>query len=158
MGSEMCIRDSSGTPREFSWLTHVDGSLAAGSIRATNAFALPSSAPWSYLRDARSAPANGPWWEAFSAGRQIFRMDCLSDGPAEVVQCGFPRDDSAGASLLPMRLVNRRGTNAWFLAVYRLVATPDEPAGLGVAPAGPDQVEITLQLAGRAYRHRFPRR
>ena len=149
---------ASGTPREFSWLTHVDGSPAAGSIRATSAFALPSSAPWSYLRDARSAPANGPWWEAFSAGRQTFRIDCLSDGAAEVVQCGFPRDDSSGGQALPMRMVTRRGTNAWFLAVYRLVASPQETAGLEVAPAGPDQVEITLHLAGRTYHHRLPRR
>lgn len=149
---------ASGTPREFSWLTHVDGSPATGSIRATNAFALPASVPWSYLRDARSAPANGPWWETFSAGRQTFRMDCLSDGLAEVVQCGFPRDDSSGASVVPMRLVTRRGTNAWFLAVYRLAPTPDEPAGLGIAPAGPGQVEITLHLAGRTYHHRLSRR
>jgi hypothetical protein len=149
---------AASTPREFAWLTHVDGSPAAGSIQATNTFLLPTNAPWSYLRDAKTAPVSGPVWESFTAGQNTFRMDLLSDGPADVIQCGFPRDDSARAETIPMRIVTRRGTNAWFLAIYRLGASPDEPVELAVTPAGAGQTEITLRLGGGAYRHRFPPR
>ena len=88
---------ASAAPHEFAWLTHVDGEPAGGSLRATNAVTWPSGAPWSYLREPRGASATGQVWECFSDGDHTLRMDVLADGPAEVVHCGFPRDDSPAA-------------------------------------------------------------
>jgi hypothetical protein len=85
------------------------------------------------------------------------RLDVLTDGPTEVVHCGFPRDDSQAAPTLPMRLFKRQGTNAWFLAAYRIVAKPGDPAELKVLPAGPDKMGITLRVGGRVFRHTVPR-
>jgi hypothetical protein len=81
----------------------------------------------------------------------------LADGPAEVVHCGFPRDDNPGAATIPMRLFKRQGTNAWFLAVYRLATRPDEDMELTVTPAGSEQVDITLRTSAGTHRHRLMR-
>jgi len=148
---------ASAAPHEFAWLTHVDGEPAGGSLRATNAVTWPTSAPWSYLREPRGASATGQVWECFSDGQHTFRMDVLADGPAEVVHCGFPRDDSRAAPTIPMRLFKRQGTNAWFLAAYRLVQKPGEPVELKVAPGGAGQMAITLRLDGKGSQHTVPR-
>ena len=148
---------TAAAPHEFAWLTHVDGEPAGGSLRATNPIAWPSGAPWSYLRQPRGASATGPVWESFSDGNHLLRLDVLTDGPTDIVQCGFPRDDSPAARTLPMRLFKRHGTNAWFLAAYRIVAHPDDPAELRVEPRGPEQLDITLRADGRLFQHTVPR-
>jgi hypothetical protein len=148
---------ASATPHEFVWLTHVDGEPAGGNVLATNPVALPAGPPWSYLRDARSAGAAAgrpqSVWECFSDGTHLLRLDVLSDGPAEAVHCGFPRADGPTASTLPMRLLKRQGTNAWFLAAYRIVPKASEAAELAVAPAGAGNVEVTVRASGKVYRH-----
>jgi hypothetical protein len=159
--TEGCVLDffqaTSTAPHEFAWLTHVDGEPAGGSLRATNTITWPSGVPWSYLREPRGASAAGQVWECFSDGDHTLRMDVLADGPAEVVHCGFPRDDSRAAPTIPMRLFKRHGTNAWFLAAYRIVAKPGELAELKVAPAGPEKTDIALRVGGRVFQHAVPR-
>ncbi len=80
----------------------------------------------------------------------------LADGPAEIIHCGFPRDDSPGSLTLPMRLFKRHGTNAWFLAVYRLGAKPG-PAELKVAPANAVKMTVTLRPGKEVLAHTTPR-
>jgi hypothetical protein len=135
----------------------VDGEPAGGSLRATNSVNWPTGAPWSYLREPRSAPASSQVWECFSDGGHTLRMDVLADGPAEVVHCGFPRDDSRAAPTLPMRLFKRQGTNAWFLATYRLADTSGSSTGLKVTPAGPDRMSISLRVGEQVFQHAVPR-
>jgi prepilin-type processing-associated H-X9-DG protein len=146
---------ASAAPHEFAWLTHVDGKPAGGSLHVTNAVTWPSGAPWSYLREPRGASATGQVWECFSDGEHTFRMDVLTDGPAEVVHCGFPRDDSPASRTLPMRLIKRRGTNAWFLAAYRIVARPGEAAELSVMPVGAEETDIALRMEDKVFRYRL---
>ena len=148
---------ASAAPHEFAWLTHVDGEPAGGALRATNTIAWPSGPPWSYLREPRGASATGQVWECFSDGHHTLRLDLLADGPAEIVHCGFPRDDGPAPGTLPMRLFKRHGTNAWFLAAYRIVARPTDLAELKVLPAGPGQMDITLRVGGRLFQHTMPR-
>jgi hypothetical protein len=159
--TEGCVLDffqaASATPHEFAWLTHVDGKPAGGSLRATNTITWPSGAPWSYLRDPRGASATGQVWECFSDGDHTLRMDVLADGPTQVVHCGFPRDDSRAAPTLPMRLFKRQGTNAWFLAAYRLAPKPLEPVELKVAPGGAGQMAITLWSDGKVFQYTVQR-
>jgi hypothetical protein len=159
--TEGCVLDffqaASAVPHEFAWLTHVDGEPAGSSLRATNAIPWPSGAPWSYLREPRGARATGPVWECFSDGQHTLRLEVLADGPTEIVHCGFPRDDSRSAPTIPMRLFKRQGTNAWFLAVYRLVPKSDEPVELKVAPGEAERLAITLRLDGKVFQHTVPR-
>ena len=144
---------ASAAPHEFAWLTHVDGEPAGGALLATNTIPWPSGAPWSYLREPRGAGAIGQVWECFSNGDHTLRLDVLADGPAEIVQCGFPRDDTPASQTLPMRLFKRQGTNAWFLAAYRIVAKPGDPAELKVLPAGPEKMDIALRVGERLFQH-----
>jgi hypothetical protein len=83
-------------------------------------------------------------------------LDVLTDGPVEVVHCGFPRDDSRAAPALPMRLLRRHGTNAWFLAAYRLVTKMGERVELEVTPDGVERRVITLQLGDKVFQHTVP--
>jgi hypothetical protein len=148
---------ASAAPHEFAWLTHVGGEPAGGSLRATNATKWPTGAPWSYLRQPRSATANGQVWESFSDGGRTLRLDLLADGPAEVVHCGFPRDDGPAAATVPMRLFKRQGTNAWFLAAYRFVDKPGEPVELKSTASGPDNTDIAVRAGERTSVHTVPR-
>jgi len=147
---------ASAVPHEFAWLTHVNGEPAGGSAVATNTVAWPAAAPWAYLRDPRGAGSASQAWECFSNGKQTLRLDVLADGPAEIIHCGFPRDDSPGSLTLPMRLFKRHGTNAWFLAVYRLGAKPG-PAELKVAPANAVKMTVTLRPGKEVLAHTTPR-
>ena len=147
---------TSAAPHEFAWLTHVNAEPASGNVAATKAVALPAAAPWSYLRNPRGGGTRSQVWECFSEGQQTLRLDVLADGPAEVVHCGFPRDDSSGAQTIPMRLFKRQGNAAWFLAVYRIGAKPG-PAELKVAPAGAAGMTVTLRLDEKVLQHTVPR-
>ncbi len=144
---------ASDSPHEFAWMTHVDGEPAGAGFRPTNTVTFPAGAPWSYLRDPAGARTTGQVWECFSDGRHTLRLDLLADGPAQIVRCGFPRDDSPSPQTIPMRLLERQGTRAWFLAVYRIVAKADEPAELTVTPVGAEKAEITLRMRGEVVHH-----
>ncbi len=137
---------ASDAPSEFAWLTHVDGERIGGSPAPREPVSLPKDAPWSYLRNPRAVVASGPAWEAFrvpagggqgtsgvsSVSRPFFRMDLQSDAPMDVIQCAFPKDDSASPELMPMRIFKRHGTSAWFAAVYRTGDQPPESCSLSV--------------------------
>jgi hypothetical protein len=144
--------DSVG-PHEFAWVTHVAGESAGGTMHATKAVLFPAGPPWSCLRDAKSAGATNQLWEAFSHDGNIFRMDLLTDGPAELIQCVFPGDDSPDPPTIPMRLLMRQGTRAWFLVLYRMVGKADQPAELRITTLGPEQTQITLHTSGRRLQH-----
>jgi hypothetical protein len=153
---------ASGAPHEFAWLTHIDGLRVGGSVLVTNPVALPAGPPWSYLRDARGtaegessagAGKEARIWECFSDSTRLFRLDVLADGPMKRINCGFPRDDSADAKTVPMRVLQRQGTNAWFLAAYRLVPAAGTAAELKVTPSASGNMEVSLQESGRVHRH-----
>jgi len=149
---------TSATPHEFAWLTHADAESAGGSLQATNPVTFPASAPWNYLRDARSASATGQVWECFFDGKDTLRLDIVADGPTEVVHCGFPRDDGPAPPSIPMRLFKRQATNAWFLASYRILGSRSQkPVELKAMPGGAGQVALTLQWDGKLFRHLAPR-
>jgi len=146
---------ASGVPHEFAWLTHVDGEPASGSVRATNTATLPSGAPWSYLRNARGGGTTNSVWECFSDSNQTLRLDLLADRAAEIVHCGFPRDDSSTPKTVPMRLIKRRGNTVWFLALYRLGASLRTPE-LKVVPAGTGRMTVSLRLDEKLLQYTVP--
>jgi len=149
---------ASSAPHEFAWVTHMDGRPVSGSLRATNAVTWPAGAPWSYLHQPRGGPASKAVWECFSHGKETLRLDMLTDGPTEVVHCGFPRDDSPKSSPIPMRLFKRQGRNAWFLAVYRVGSRrPAQFDELKATEVLEEQMMINLALDGRSFEHRIPR-
>jgi len=147
----------SDQPHDFTWLTHVDGQPAAGSLTATGPNHLPAEAPWSYLRDLKAAGSTNTFWESFARGRERLRLDVLTDGSAEISHCGFPRDDSSSPITIPMRMVRRHGTNAWFLAVYRMVGRKAEPMKLAVGRSQTGECEISVQAGRKIIRHEVPR-
>jgi hypothetical protein len=144
------------SPRAFAWLLHVDGTRAAGSVKESQTATLPPGAPWSYLQAPRVSQAPDRVWECFAhAGRRL-QVDALADGPLEVVTCGFPRDDSATPAVLPMRMLRRHGTKAWFLAVYRLVSEPGQRTALEARPGALDTMELAFTPGEATHRHVVP--
>jgi hypothetical protein len=146
----------SGAPHEFAWLTHVDAASLGGSIKTSNRLALPPDMPWSYLRAPGTTVTSNLAWECFAHDKSLLRLDVLSDGPLEVVQCGFPRDDSPSPPTLPMRMLRRRGPSVWFLAVYRLVAKPEDAVSLKVGPGELQSLEVSVTQGGKTQSHRIP--
>ena len=147
----------SAAPHDFTWLTHVDGQRVASSLAATTPVHLPAEAPWSYLREPQSAGSTNNYWELFSDGKNRLRVDVLTDGPAEITHCGFPRDDSSSPETVPMRMVRRHGTNAWFLAVYRTVGRPNQALTLAVEKSSRGQFDISMRAGRKTIRHEVPR-
>ena len=143
-------------PHEFAWLIHIDGQPASGSVQATNEVALPRTAPWSYLRNARSGLSGTRAWETFAHDAHTLRLDLLADGPTEVVQCGFPRDDGPTPATVPMRLIKRQGNTAWFAAAYR-IDVPEEPVEMDLTAAEGERATLTLHLGSKIYQHAVPR-
>ncbi len=146
---------ASTRPREFAWLMHVDGVFIESSVKVTNKTVMPHAVPWTYLRDPVGADATGQMWESFGHGAQKLRVDMLTDGPVELVRCGFPRDDTPSSATIPMRLVKREGTNAWFLVVYRINGARD--LEMKVAPERAEKLEVELRVTGEVRRHLLPR-
>jgi hypothetical protein len=148
---------SSAEPHDFTWLTHVDGQRVAGSVAGTTPVKLPAEAPWSYLREPKVAGRTNQFWESFAHGKKRLRLDLLADAPAEITHCGFPRDDSPSSETIPMRMVQRRGTNAWFLAVYRMVGRPNQTVRLEVGHSQPGQFAVSASIGRKIIRHTVPR-
>lgn len=147
---------SSAQPHDFTWLTHVDGQRVAGSVAGTTPVKLPVEAPWSYLREAKGAGSTNNFWECFTDGKSRLRLDMLTDGSAEITHCGFPRDDSSSPETIPMRMVHRHGTNAWFLALYQIGKRPEKPSRLKME-TGPDgKVEMSAKLGRKTILHELP--
>ncbi|MBP8258843.1 MAG: heparinase II/III family protein [Verrucomicrobia bacterium] len=145
----------SDQPHDYAWMVHVDGRPGTSSLAGWTPAVLPAQAPWSYLRDARRAPSAGEYRESFSHESQTMRFDLRADGPVEMVQCGFPRDDSPDPELLPMRLARCRRSAAWFLASYRLDA-PDAADAVDIRSFGARTWEIVVRRGGVDTTHRIP--
>lgn len=144
---------ASDAPHDFAWLTHVDGRRVAGSVEATTPFKLPNDAPWSYLRDPRGAGRTNNFWETFTDGKHRLQLDVLTDGPADIVHCGFPPDDSASPETIPMRIVQRNGRNAWFLAIYRVGKQPAKSLSPTVENRPDGKFEISAKVGRKIVRH-----
>ncbi len=84
-------------------------------------------------------------------------MDVLADGPVELTNCGFPRDDSATSPTVPMRMFERKGTNGWFLALYRTTAQTDQGFEIAATPAASEAVDVAMRLSGAQCHHRLYR-
>lgn len=145
----------SDQPHDYTWIVHVDGQPETNSLVGWTPAVLPAQAPWSYLRDAKRAPSAAEYRESFSHESQTLRFDLRTDGPIEMVQCGFPRDDSPNSKLLPMRLARCRRSAAWFLASYRL-DTPDAADAVDIRSSGARTWEIIVRHGGVDTTHRIP--
>lgn len=139
---------------DYAWVVHMDGEPAHNSLTNWTGTTFPTNAPWSYLLSPRRAPTPSAYEEKFTHAGQAMRLDLRCDGPAEVVQCGFPADDSPNPKPLPMRLVQCRRTGAWFLAVYCLGSERAEP--VAVETGKPRTWEIMLNVSGKTARHSVP--
>jgi len=146
---------SSTEPHVFTWLTHVDGQRVAGSLTASTPVKLPAEPPWSYLRDPRGAGSTNSFWECFTDGKKRLRLNVLTDATAEISDCGFPRDDSRSSETIPMRMVSRRGTNAWFLAIYEMVGHKNQTVRLAVQQSRVGQFEISMQAGRKTVRYQI---
>lgn len=147
---------TSAESHSFSWLTHVDGESVASSVQDWQPAELPRQGPESYLRQPRHAPIKERFWEIFSHQNKLFRLDLLTQGAEEVLACGFPRDDSPDPDTIPMRMVQGKGSTAWFLALYRRVNRTDEPAELNVVPGELNTWRVSLRLGSEEVLHTLP--
>ncbi|MCL5271516.1 MAG: alginate lyase family protein [bacterium] len=162
-------------PHEYAWLTHVDGLPGEGLLDGRPAaswqpFQFRKDGPWKWLRgddgaDPCQAPLDAatPYSETFAnptpagAGPERFRLDVLTDGPSEVVRCGFPRDDSSDPNIFPMRLVRRpSAAAAWFLALYRAGERAAASVKLSVTPGAMHRWELVIEREGRIAKHVAP--
>ena len=55
-----------------------------------------------------------------------------------------------------MRMLQRHGQTAWFLAVYRLVADPGDPLELNVKAEDEETFTLSLKWGARTIRHAVP--
>jgi hypothetical protein len=141
---------------EYGWLTHVDGRAVAAPAHVTNVVKWPESPPWSFLRSPRSAHGASIVRESFGHDNQTLHLELLADGPMEIIHCGFPKDDTPAAGVIPMRWYSRHGTNAWFAALYRLGGSLPLAGGLDGVRPGEGTVEINVRTGGKTVRHRLP--
>jgi hypothetical protein len=146
----------SDQPHDYSWVLHVDGQPSTRSLTNWAVTTFPTQAPWSYLLNPQRASSAGSYRESFTRDGRTMRVNLQASGPIEVVQCGFPADDSPHPVPLPMRLVQCRQAEAWFAAVYRLEPERGGDVELQVQPSGAGQVEIRLRHPAGERRHRVP--
>jgi hypothetical protein len=150
-------------PRQFCWLTHINGQGQTHSPIALAPATLPAQAPWRYLKDARAARVGQHYWEVFRPGSAspaphgTLRWDLFSNRPLELVHCGFPVDDSPQPETLPMRMARCQGADVWFLALYRLAGPEAPPAQVTVEPDELQSWAVHLRLGERSFTHVLPR-
>jgi hypothetical protein len=141
---------------EYAWLTHVDGKPVNGSLKELKPVELPASTPWPYLQNPKTSACSNSFWECFAHNDGLLRLDVLASAPGEVVQCGFPRDDSRTPSTVPMRMVRAKQSDAWFLALYRLVSKPDAPCALKVRSGEMQTWNVSVESEGKVLTHTIP--
>ncbi len=147
----------SAESRRWEWMTHVDGDPVASSLDGDwIPHRFPDGGPWKYLGSAEECAAPARSWEVFGAEDRRFRCDLLVSAEPRVVRCGFPRDDGAEPERIPMRFYGVEGSSAWFLALYRSGAGPEDEAVLEVAPDVLGSWAVTVSFGDRRVRHRMP--
>jgi hypothetical protein len=99
----------------------------------------------------------GPYWEQFHHGERRFRIDLATSSPAQLVRCGFPRDDGPKPAVIPMRMFRSDACSAWYAAVYRSGPKADEALKVSVSPGPLDSWLVTVDLASSHLAHRVPR-
>lgn len=144
-------------PRQLAWLVHVDGTSTGGSAGQSARADLPDTGAWSYLLSPRKADPNKTCWEAFRHGDRHFRIDLKCSVPAELVQCGFPRDDSDNPEVVPMRIFRAEATEAWFAAIYQCGSVPPHAARVSLAPGELGNWTATVEINSCRLNHRVPR-
>lgn len=150
-------------PRQFSWLTHVNGEAPTRPAIELQPVHLPQGPPWRYLTEARVGQAGSHYTEAFAAPRDVSRpglvlqLDLWSNQPLEIVHCRFPLDDGPRADTLPMRLARCQGSQVWFLALYRLGGAEPVPARATVQLGEMQTWQVRLQLGSQTFSHVLPR-
>jgi hypothetical protein len=105
----------------------------------------------------KQASSSSPYWEVFEHEARQFRVDLVSDGPVEIVRCGFPADDTSRPATLPMLLISASRPKAWFAAVYRTAAGPADTANMTLQDDVLQSYLATLTVQGKAFIHRFPK-
>jgi hypothetical protein len=145
----------SPTAQRYTWLLHVDGVPKADSATRWVDKPLPKAAPWKYLRDMKQASGSCPYWEVFAHEDRRFRVDVASDGPVEIVRCGFPVDDTSRPATLPMLLIGASRPKAWFAAVYRTAVGPADTASIALEDDVLQSYLATVSVQGKAFTHRI---
>jgi len=147
----------SAEPHDFAWLVHVDANPTESSVRELRTTSFPTNAPWSYLKSPkRAGTESASLWESCEHNGKQLRLDVQADGPVEIVQCGFPRDDGDNPEIVPTRLLRRRGTSAYWLAIYRLNAKQGAALELRARPVHLQSFELEITLAGKRNVHVMP--
>ena len=143
--------------QRYTWLLHVDGIPKASSVTRWVDKPLPAAGPWKYLRDGKEASSLSSYWEVFEHEDRRFRVDLVSDGPVEIVRCGFPADDTSRPATLPMLLISASRPKAWFAAVYRTAAGPADTADIALQDDVLQSYLATLTVQGKTFTHRVPK-
>jgi hypothetical protein len=143
--------------QRYTWLLHVDGIPKANSATGWVERPLPGAGPWKYLRSMKQASGSSPYWEVFEHEERRFRVDVFSDGPVEIVRCGFPVDDTGRPATRPMLLVSASRSKAWFAAVYRTAAGPADTGKLTLQDDVLQSYLATLPVQGKTFTHRIPK-
>jgi hypothetical protein len=145
-------------PQEFDWVTHIDGEPNACSENQWQSVQLPQDSGWKYLRNAQTAAASSSSiWESFSYKQSYFRMDIVTDGPAEFIKCDFPLDkENSSRGTRPMRIIRCKKNSAWFAAIYRCDASAYLPIKLDVSPGELDSLKLVVKLGDQRFEHRIP--
>jgi hypothetical protein len=145
-------------PREITWVVHIDGAGGTSSVSQWQAAALPEGPPWRWLRDPqRTLEPVRSYAEQFAAGDRSFQIDVATDGPATVIRCGFPRDDSPEPVTYATRMVQRLGPSAWFAALYRTAGAEAASANLTLETAPMGSCAVVVTIGDTLHRHVLPR-
>lgn len=146
--------------RQIDWLTHVDGVSVTNSELEPIVVAFRKEVPWNYLKEPHAARSGPHYWEKFrdaADASKTLSVDLWSDTPLEIVQCGFPLDESAEPRTIPMRLARCHRRQAWFLAIYRTGALSSARISAVVDEADLNSWKITLTRDGVMSAHIVPR-
>lgn len=146
------------TPRDITWVVHVDGVGTSSSAEDWQTTVLPDGPSWRWLRNPeRASEPVTTYAEQFTADGRNWRLDVAMDAPGAVIRCGFPRDDSPAAATYATRMIRRTGPSAWFAALYRTAATDAPAAHVTLEPAPMGRYAAVVQFGDTVRRHILPR-
>ena len=142
--------------REFTWVVHVDGDAQTSSIGDWEATTFPEGPPWNWLREPeRALESVDTYAEGFQAENARFHLDLVTDAPATMLRCGYPRDDGPTPDTYATRMVRRNGASAWFAALYR-TDSDLEPVQLRLEEAPMERYAVVLSIGEQTHRHIIP--
>jgi hypothetical protein len=112
---------SSNEPHTYDWFLHAydeEGIVHTNLIFSPTS--LPEEAPWKWIRNPRSAHADGDWEASWRQGDIELRLKMAAAPGTEIMACDFPRDDRFTPPPISMLVVRRNAMSTTFSAAYEV--------------------------------------